>query len=241
MPSRPRSISCGTLDLVLGVLLLSLLGLAACRGVAAGSNVQIDWINFVQFGDIRYLATIHRIGRPPTDADRGPVFGTVKFRLDGNVHDPSYQAKDGDAAFLDAGTPIYSVQGYVPTFRLVARFAGQLTFYEADTNPHARTGADLLDIGGKVSFIYVNSQQTVATQLGSITDPRQVDALVAMVLAARVDQRYQEHGSPTYFVVFHLDDGTAVTRAYWLTSGELARGILLPAQFGLAVQAVLRT
>jgi hypothetical protein len=62
-----------------------------------------------------------------------------------------------------------------------------------------------------------------------------------MVLSAHVAQGYQEHDSPTYFIAFHLDDGTVVTRAYWLSSGQLARGILLPALFGVAVQAALRT
>jgi hypothetical protein len=157
------------------------------------------------------------------------------------VNDPNYQTKDGDAAFLDAGTPVYRVRGYAATFRLVARDAGRLTFYEADTNPHARTGSDLLDIGGKVRYIGVNSEQDSTTELGAVKDPTQVAALVAMVLAAHVDQSFQEHESSTYFVAFHLDDGTAVTRAYWLSSGELTQGILLPAQFGAAIQAALRT
>jgi hypothetical protein len=74
-----------------------------------------------------------------------------------------------------------------------------------------------------------------------VKDPTQVAALVAMVLAAHVDLSIQEHDSSTYFIVFHLDDGTAVTRAYWLSSGQLSRGILLPAQFGTAIQAALRT
>ena len=54
------------------------------------------------------------------------------------------QAKDGDAAFLDIGTRVYTVKGYLPTFRLAAYLDGVLQLYEADTNPCARTGADLL-------------------------------------------------------------------------------------------------
>jgi hypothetical protein len=214
---------------------LALLGLAACAG-EPGFGVQIDWVNVVQFGGIQYVATIDRGGRAPTDADVGPVFATVHFKLADNVHDPSYRLKDGDAAFLDAGTPVYSVPGYAPTFRLVARLTSRLTFYEADTNPHAHSGADLLDIGGKVRSIGVNSQQDGTTELGVVKDPTQVLALVTMVLGAKVNQSYQERDSASYFIAFHLDDGTAVTRAYWLGSGELSRGILLPPAFGDAIQ-----
>lgn len=228
--------------LLLGIISATLLGLSGLAGCAAGgpgSGVQIDWINFVQFKGIQYVARTTPIGRAPTDADVGPVFATVQFKLNGNVHDPSYQTKDGDAAFLDAGTSVYSVKGYVSTFRLVARFADRLTFYEADTNPHASTGADLLDIGGKVHTIGVNSQRDGTTEIGAVTDPTSVVTLVEMVLHAPVNQQYQERDSATYFIVFHLDDGTAVSRPYWSGSGELAHGILLPPAFGAAVQQVV--
>jgi hypothetical protein len=203
--------------------------------------VQIEWVNLVQFGGIQYVANTSQVGRAPTDADVGPVFATVQFKLADNVHDPNYQLKDGDAAYLDSGTPVYRVHGYAPTFRLVARFASRLTFYEADTNPHATTGADLLDIGSKVQSIGINSQQDGKTELGAIRDPTHVGALVTMILHAPVNPQYQESDSATYFIAFYLDDGTALTRAYWLGSGELARGILLPPAFGAAIQQALGT
>jgi len=34
----------------------------------------------------------------------------VKFKVSGNVCDPNYRLKDGDAAFLEVGTPIYQVR-----------------------------------------------------------------------------------------------------------------------------------
>ncbi len=234
-PETLRSLLLGT---VTPVALLGLAGLAGCAG-GPGLGVQIEWVNVVQFGGIQYMASTSPIGRAPTDADVGPVFATVQFKFADNVHDPGYQLKDGDAAFLDAGTPVSSVRGYAPTFRLVARCAGRLTFYEADTNPHASTGADLLDIGGKVHAIGVNSQQDGTTELGVVKDPTQVVALVTMIFDAPVNQRTQERDSASYFLAFHLDDGTAVTRAYWLGSGELARGILLPPGFGDAVRHAL--
>ena len=54
--------------------------------------------------------------------------------------------------------------------------------YEADTNPHAKKGADLLDIGGKVEYIGINSPLDGKTELASIKEESLVSSLVEMVL-----------------------------------------------------------
>ena len=226
------------------VVLLPFLALVNCASHSNGpasSNTQttvIDWVNFIRFGGITYLAAPTRAGRPLTEGDLGPVFATVTFKLAGNVQNPGYHSRDGDAAFLNAGTKVYRVKGYSPTFRLAARENNTVTLYEADTNPHARKGADLLDIGGKVQAIGIVGGQDGVTELGAIKDPKRVTELVTMVLEAPVDQTRQG-GNRRYFLAFHLVDGTVVTRAYWLDTGELARGILLPKAFGLAIEAAL--
>jgi hypothetical protein len=130
------------------------------------------------------------------------------------------------------------VKGYSPTFRLAAQQNNTFTLYEADTNPHARKGADLLDIGGKVQAIGIVSDQDGVTELGALKDPKRVTALVTMVLEATFDQNRQG-GNRRFFLAFHLVDGTVVIRAYWLDTGELARGIQLPKAFGLAIEAAL--
>jgi hypothetical protein len=65
------------------------------------------------------------------ESDLGPVYAKVKFKVSGNVCDPSYKLKDGDAAFLDPGTEIYQVNGHPTTQELAARFNGQIVAYVA--------------------------------------------------------------------------------------------------------------
>src|SRR5258708_31044660 len=89
--------------------------------------------------------------------------------------------------------------------------------YKGDTNPHARTGADLLDIAGKVRYIGITSEQDGVTELGAIRNARQVTALVAMILQAPVNQQYVSQGSTRYFIALHLLDGTAVIPSSRLT------------------------
>jgi hypothetical protein len=220
---------------LMGICCLS--GLVGC--VPAGS-VIIDWVDFIKFNGITYLASFDHTGRPLQESDLGPIFASVQFRLDGNVHDPDYHSQDGDAAFLDAGTPVYMVRGYKPQFRLAAHRDGSIVLFEADTNPKARHGADLLDIGGKVRYIGINSEQDGITELGAVKDPQQVAALVAMVLKAPVDQNRQDQAGPAYFIAFHLNDATTTTRGYGTQSRELSRGIMMPEEFEVAVEEALQ-
>ena len=227
------------------LLFVALVSLASCGSSVLGSSSPapgtssasvIDWVNFVRLGGITYLSPGDRVGRQLTSNDLGPVFATVRFKLDGTIHDPAYHAKDGDAAFLDIGTPVYTVKNYLPTFRLAAYMHGQLVLFEADTNPHAHTGTDLLDIAGKVRYIGINSEQDGVTELGAIKDSKRVAVLIEMILQAPVNQSVSSQGNQRYFIALHLLDGTAVVRAYWPDSGELSRGILLPGAFKIAVE-----
>jgi hypothetical protein len=115
------------------VILVALLAVAACQlpGSRSGcDNVAIDWVNFIEVGSTQYIS-----GTVPTadlqEADLGPVYAHVKFKLSGNVCDASYRPKDGDAAFLEPGTPVYQVKGQPPAEQLAARFNGHILVYLA--------------------------------------------------------------------------------------------------------------
>jgi hypothetical protein len=219
------------------IVFLPLIGLVSCGSGASGAGgagVQIDWVNFIRFQGITYLADSQHIA--PTLL--GPQFAQVKFKLEGNVHDPNYHSKDGDAASLNAGTLVYTIKGYRSTFRLAAYQDKALVLFEADTNPLAKHGSDLVDFAGKVRSIGVNSAQNGTLQLGAVKDPREVTSLVNMVLSAPVNQQIGGSDGIRYFIVFYLNDGTTLSRMFTLNTGELARGIQLPKAFGKAIQQI---
>lgn len=242
MRRMARGAGTGVRALVIPLALAALLFAFKGCGINVNfGNQVVDWVDFVRFDGIMYLAADDRGSRSLKETDLGPVYATVRHMLSGNVNDPGYRSQDGDAAFLPAGTTIYEVKGYAPAFRLAARHDGRIVLYEADTNPHAKTGADLLDIGGKVRSISILSDQDGVTLLGAISDAAEVKSLTAMVLAAPVDQSRQTTDGQRYFIAFNLLDGTRVARAYWPTTGELSRGILLPPAFADAVARAIRT
>lgn len=216
-------------------------------GLRYGCNslTSIDWVDFIKFNDITYLRVINKAASI-NDQDLA-FYDEIKFSLYGNVNDPSYRIKNGDSAFLDKGTPVYSLKGYSPSFRLVVKGnqqqinnSGELFLvYEADTNLNARTGADLLDIEGKVEYIGINSKIDGKTELASIRDEKTVAELVRMILKAPVDQSTDKSGSEQYFIDIHLKDGSEINRCYWLDTNVLSRGILLPNEFAEAIRAAL--
>ena len=210
---------------------------------ASASSIR----NFLNFGGIRYIDS-GRNGRELRDEDLGAEVTKVKFkfpRADASgrrAPEPSYGPDEAYAASLDVGTSIYAVKGYATTFRLAARRDGRIVLYEANTNPKAQKGADLLDLGTNVAYIGINADEGDArNEIGAIKDSALLARLVRIVLDAPVNRDNKDYDTgPRYFIVIHFRDGTTSPHAYWLNSGELSRGIMLPTEFADAVRDALK-
>ena len=192
----------------------------------------ILWVPLMQFGGIQYVRKWNstREGNLPDDRDLavedlGPELYRVAYRGSGYAG-PFYRYQDGDSTHLNPGTQVFEVKGYSPQFRLGTLEEGRPTLYEADTNPSAKTGEDLLDIRGKVTAIDVLNDDNEMTILGTMDDKKAVERFVEMALEAPVDQQNRGHDGPRYFLGIRLVDGTSVVRAFWLETEEISRGIM---------------
>ena len=121
------------LKTAVGILAMTLIAACQVTGSSPTCNTSIDWVNFIQVGSTQYVAGLTQSPAVLQETDLGPVYAHVKFKVSGNVCDPSYRLKDGDAAFLSAGTPIYQVNGQPPTKQLAAYFNDQIVVYGAMT------------------------------------------------------------------------------------------------------------
>ncbi len=202
-----------------------------------------DWVHSLQFEGITYLAKGSLGGpiitggeRALTIDDLGSELYRVAFRIDGYG---GHLNQDGNATYLNPGPAVYAVTGYAPEFRLATLEDGEVTLFEADTNPAAKTGADLLDIRGKVNSIDVLSTKGSIRVIGTMEEERAVERFVELVLESPVDQGHRSHSGSRYFLDFRLTDGTSVVRTFWLESGKLSWRIMTVPAVTLAVWSAL--
>ena len=207
----------------------------------------VDWADIVKFKGITYLSASEAggVGRPLKKEDLGPKFAEVRHKLQDNVNDPAYETKNGDAGFLEAGTAVYEVKGYDPSFRLAAYndiYEGKNpTLYEVMSNPRADEPSDYLDIEGKVRYIGIEAEVRFIeprrgrgrVELAAIRDRREVRSLVSMIMEAPLEAEpgSVDDNGRVYFLVFHLEDGTATTQTYYADEGKLYFGVTLPEEF----------
>jgi hypothetical protein len=203
---------------------------------SGGGSATIDWVDFFQLDGVSYSSD-NAYSYKLTKADLGPIYAETRCRLSDIVTDPEYQSRDGDAGFMDPGTPIYELPGYDPSFRLAAKSFGEWRIYESYSSPDATHGRDLLDLEGKVDYIGINSVKDGRTEISSIRDSEEVKRLVEMVLAAPIDElREPKDYDNQMFVAFHLDDGSATSRAFYPSDALLWQGMTVPEDFVRAIE-----
>jgi len=211
-------------------------------GIFAPNLSATSIVDFLKYQGITYQNYGHEVGRELQDEDLEEELTKVKFKFvwDGIQpgKQPSYGPEEAYAAHLDIGTPIFTVKGYLPSFRLAARRKGRIILFEASRIPNATKGSDYFDLRN-VAYIGINSEEDGVTELATIKDPEHVTDLVWHVMNAPAKGGLGTAG-PRYFIAFHFRDGTASVRAFWIESGRLHSDIMLPPEFCEAIKKTIR-
>ena len=114
-------------------------GSCPTAGVARDGGTIIDWAAFVVVGDVMF----HTVYTPDSvliDTQVGAVVSTVTCRIADAIDDPDFRPRNGDAAYLPAGTRLHAVVGAPPTVQLAAREDGVWRRYKADPAVPTPTG-----------------------------------------------------------------------------------------------------
>lgn len=189
---------------------------------------EIEWVDFIKFDDIMYVSNDYLTNDELDNIELGEVYDTVKHKIADVVFDTKYKARDGDAAFHEIGTKVYSVLGYDTDFRLAVQTEYGIRLYEADSNPNASYGKEILDIENKVDYITLNSESDAQTVIATIDNKTDVESITNIVLNSPIVNEVNRTSDTMYFLEFHLIDGTSITRCYWIDDGLLERNIKLP-------------
>jgi hypothetical protein len=115
-------------------------GQGDCPQVASGDTcVAIDYLDFVHLNDTDYIAGLdgprpsHHLHIQTKQATVRGAFGFLNEHT-GQAPPPPH---NGDAAFLPAGTAVYSIKGWSPQCRLAAKHDGEWYIYLAYKPRHA--------------------------------------------------------------------------------------------------------
>ncbi len=210
------------------LLLLAAVLISGCSlADGEGSSATGGYGNIMQFDGIYYEVNDLGEGVDPEaeGAEPGPIFAKVEARLQGE--NATREIRNGDAGVLPKGTPVHTVRGYDPSFRLTARMA--------DGRWVAR-----IEIGTSMTASAGDSKN-----MAVIEDPQQVQELVHETLTAPVWRG--DSSIDGYQVIFRLNDGTAAGGKYAADSGRLSTslggsgtGVVLPKETRESLRRILR-
>ncbi len=212
----------------LSLLLLFLLVILPAAGCSRTSiALPSHYGDFFKFNDITYGIIMH----PTVFAENHKLtFFDIVKRNDNLV------LLNGDAEGLEAGTLVYTLDDYAPSFRLAVKLDSEIIIFQAQLNPHATKANDLMDIGGRVKRISIHDPDKYK-EIASITDQEQIEKLVALFLEAPYSNEVlMNPGTKAVKLVFYLDDGTEIWDFLWLDSGVYGSFIQLPEEFCTAIR-----
>lgn len=215
-----------------------LLGLVACQSGQVVCNVSAAEMAVVR--GIDYLPgnafpSYSMAGSALTPAELGPVFDTINTAAGGC----SQPTQGNFSTFLPVGTTLYTLKGYLPSFRLAVKQGtpGQnkpISLLEALFNPHASKGSKLMQLDHVTSILLYSqsssSSSPTTPPLATVRSPKQVTELVALFDQAPV-RATSDTGSKSDVLVFRFSDGTLSSLVYDSTTGWTNRNVILPSTF----------
>ncbi len=208
--------------------LLMILSAASCARTKL--KMPSHYGQMIKFNDITYAVIFH-----PTTfaADHDlTLFDTVK-RKDNLV------LLNGDAEGFEAGTQVYTLDDYAPSFRLAVKQDSEIIIFQAQLNPHAVKANDFMDIGGRVKRISIHDPDKYK-EIVSITDQQQIDKLVVLLLEAPYSNEVlMNPGTKAVTIKFCLVDGTETGGFLWLDSGVYGSFIQLPEEFCMTIRNII--
>jgi hypothetical protein len=90
-------------------VILVLIIISGCRYAPFGSQSVIDWVDFIKWNGKEYDGINTAV--LADEKYLGEKLGEVKFKVADNVTNPHYKIRNGDAAFHEKGTEIFSIKG----------------------------------------------------------------------------------------------------------------------------------
>lgn len=198
---------------IIGVLVL----LLGCSGAndrtpqSTGAETVIDWVDFVRLKDHNYTR-LYDVVITHQEEVSGQEAGKISFKVAGAIHEPDYKVKDGDAAFLEIGTPLYPINGYKTDQLLAVKDPEQIGGYRVYAeNEYAnsvhRSYSQLPKEQITRIGLYTSSQPTPYRELKN----GDKDRFIQLLDSGKDTEDYTPrttNGDPDYYTMVFFTEGT---------------------------------
>lgn len=203
--------------------------LSACGSIESlrgCPDAEISWIDMVMIQDIKYE---HHFPEPAeeqtsTSIEKGKELGKVTYKMAGNACS-NHKMKNGDAAFIEVGTPIYEIKGY-PADLVVAV---DDRVFVADSNSKAKTAGELLPMEKVVKNIYIESTED-GNRLHTFSQAS-IDKFLSAWGELKIEDNHSifnksKMDGQRIFVEVELKNGVSFRQVYWSDSNSFHNGII---------------
>ena len=202
-------------------------------------KAEIDYADYIKFNDIGYFSQEHLKENDASKLKTGKQIGEVSFSINERACE-DYRPKNGDATFLPIGTPIYEIQGYKPSFRIIAN--GKL--FQVVESPKAKKVVDMYDIKDRVTKITIVRDTDHDER---VIDAKYVGGITSLYLDHPIigEANIYKKGVPTtvflrFYLTFHLNDGTTIGTMYKTESEILSPGIIVNPELSKILHDIIK-
>lgn len=184
------------------LLIVLMIILSGCRTSPFGQNVVIDWVDFLKW-DGKVYDGIYS-GVLADEKFIGAKIGEVKFKVADNVSNPEYKLKNGDAAFHEKGTDIFTIKG-VPNLiavKVSRAINGYSLYFSRDDEKYKWQFQDLpIEKVNRVE-IYQTYTPEGLKRIAEIKSPEQVSRFLQIIKTSKATPNFEpntEKGDPDYY------------------------------------------
>jgi hypothetical protein len=194
-------------------VILVLIIISGCRYAPFGSQSVIDWVDFIKWNGKEYDGINTAV--LADEKYLGEKLGEVKFKVADNVTNPHYKIRNGDAAFHEKGSEIFSIKGQqqliaVKSSREINRYEVYFSRNETDYKWHFKD----LQIE-KVNRIELFQSYTPNgnKQILELNDPYKINDFLDILKTSEENPKFQpntEKGDPLFYeLVLYTDEPLA--------------------------------
>ncbi|MFF3099530.1 metallophosphoesterase family protein [Viridibacillus arvi] len=189
------------------MLSLILIVLGGCQSaLLGGGHPIIEWMNFIKWNGRDFYSIDS--GVLADNQYLGEKVGKIKFKVADNVTNPSYKTKDGDAAFYEKGTEIFSIKGNNDLLAVKSENSinGYQLFYSTESTDYKWHFKHLpLDEVKKIEiYTQVNNKR-----IAEIVDNRGIEDFLEILNTSKVDKNFVPNTNNrdpiSYAMVFYTD------------------------------------